>query len=361
MREIRPNLTSELQDFVRDKPVAACPAFPVSTYRQLVHQIARLAVRNKDHLLFYRGQGRDYRNKAGRSTSYPTIYRGDPVSRRDIDLRFEILEDAEGKLRHAFRKDKVEGYREIARKRYVRWSILQHYEVCATPLLDFTHSIRVACSFAQRGKRAKKVYVFVYGLPYVTNRISVNSEHDIVNVRLLSICPPDALRPYFQEGYLAGTVDITSDYEKKTELDFRNRLVAKFEIPSGVGFWGKGFTRLPDSVLFPDRDRIEAICSKMSPSPKSTSGPAEIGDFVSDWTNLEARVLARARSAQPRVSSLAQAIGTLREEEFIDKKLVAELDELRRFRNKVVHRGEDLEPGTITDYAQRVRDAKDKL
>ena len=62
-----------------------------------------------------------------------------------------------------------------------------------------------------------------FGLPYITNRISVNSEQDLVNVRLLSICPPDALRPYFQEGYLAGTDEVTTDYDSKDELDFTKR------------------------------------------------------------------------------------------------------------------------------------------
>lgn len=63
-------------------------------------------------------------------------------------------------------------------------------------------------------------YVYVFGFPYITNRISRNSEHDLINVRLLSICPPTALRPYFQEGYLAGTDEVTTNFDSKSELDF---------------------------------------------------------------------------------------------------------------------------------------------
>src|SRR5205823_8222919 len=121
-----------------------------------------------------------------------------------------------------FAKYTIEGARDVARKRYIQWSILQHYEVVATPLLDITQSLRVACSFAQRASRDPTCYVLVLGLPYATNRISINSEEDVVNIRLLSICPPAALRPYFQEGFMAGTPDVTSRYELKTELDFRN-------------------------------------------------------------------------------------------------------------------------------------------
>ena len=109
----------------------------------------------------------------------------------------------------------------VKRKKNIQWSILQHYRVCFTPFFDFTQSIRSACSFAQINEDNNEGYIFVFGLPYVTNRISINSEHDIVNVRLLSIFPPDELRPYFQDGYLAGTEDLTTEYESKTELDFK--------------------------------------------------------------------------------------------------------------------------------------------
>ncbi|MBV2094978.1 MAG: hypothetical protein KUF80_08835 [Candidatus Thiodiazotropha sp. (ex Codakia orbicularis)] len=71
------------------------------------------------------------------------------------------------------------------------------------------------------------VYVYAFELPFITNRISVNSEQDLINVQKLSICPPDALRNYFQEDYLAGIDEVTTDYDSKDELDFARRLVAK--------------------------------------------------------------------------------------------------------------------------------------
>ena len=126
-----------------------------------------------------------------------------------------------------------------------------------TPLIDFTHSPRVACSFALRGKDEGQAYVFVFGLPYVTNRISFNSEQDTVIVRLLSICPPMALRPYFQEGYLVATTDVAADYEDKNELDFNRRLIAKFSIPTTDNFWGAGLRGLSEDELYPTHDEIE--------------------------------------------------------------------------------------------------------
>jgi len=261
MRAIEIKLTEELSRFVNSKPVDSADAYPVNTYRQLVKQVAKLAYLNKDHLLFFRGQGKDYRSsKADASTFYPAIYRGDYLTKKELHDRFDILNQAARRLKDLFSVNHVQGYKELKMKKYIQWSVLQHYSVCSTPLLDFTHSLRVACSFARLNANNKEVYVFVFGLPYITNRISINSEHDIVNVRLLSICPPDALRPYFQDGYLAGTADITTEYESKTELDFKNRLIAKFRMPTRKKFWGRGFSSIPYSVLYPRGDDVGKLC-----------------------------------------------------------------------------------------------------
>jgi hypothetical protein len=168
----------------------------VTNFRALVEHVAKLAYVNPDELLFFRGQDKDYQSKAGGTTLYPSIYRGDPL--------------------------------------------------------------------AQLRSTDPMGYVYVFGPPYLTNRISINSEHDIVNVRLLSICPPSALRPCFQEGYLAGTADVTTDFDSKTELDFRNRLIAKFGISRARTFWGSGFDPIPESALYPRRLDIGTVSSVAS-------------------------------------------------------------------------------------------------
>lgn len=231
MRAIRGEQTPALQELLGDQPVAKADAIQVPTYRRLIEHVAQLSYANKDHLLFFRGQGRDFKNKAGASSFYPSIYRGERLPREELAVRFDVLTGASRRLVDAFERNGIAGTQEVRRRKYIQWSILQHYEVCPTPLLDFTHSVRVACSFATLDPDGDDAYVYAFGLPYITNRISVNSEQDLVNVRLLSICPPDALRPYFQEGYLAGTDEVTTDYESKDELDFTRRLIAKFQIP----------------------------------------------------------------------------------------------------------------------------------
>ena len=223
MRSIEGKITDKLAAHVDVKDVASGDGFPVNTYRELVEHTASLAYLNKDHLLFYRGQGVDYKNKNDKSTFYPSIYRGDYLPKREVEHRFDILSQASSKLIDLLSMRKKDGTHELKRKKYIQWSILQHYEVCGTPLIDFTHSLRVACSFALLNNGNSHAYIYVFALPYITNRISINSEHDLVNIRLLSICPPDALRPYFQEGYLAATSDIEHGYDSKSELRTRGR------------------------------------------------------------------------------------------------------------------------------------------
>lgn len=263
MRAITPTLSSTLEKHVGKNVVRKVAPFFVPTYTDLVREVAELAYKNKDHLFFYRGQDSDYLNKAESSTYYPTIYRSDFLTSQEIRARFEMLELAEHYLADAFDQADLEGRQDVRRKSYIAWSILQHYGVCDTPLLDMTHSLRVAATFAQLNNSNEQGVIAIFGMPYMTNRITYNSEHDLVIVRLLSICPPLALRPYFQEGYLAGTLDITRDYLNKSELDFNNRLVAKFSIPNDRSFWGSNFEGIPEDLLFPRDDRMANICEEV--------------------------------------------------------------------------------------------------
>ena len=266
MRQIQPELTSELSEHFKDpKKIGLYQPFAVNTYRDLVEHVAKLSFKNKDYLLFFRGQNIDYKNKAGNSTFYPSIYRGKRLTREENKKRYDTLEASSKTLIKLFEEEDIAGRKELKRRKAVQWSILQHYEVCETPYLDFTQSLRVACSFATMDNDDQYAYVFVFGLPYFTNRISINSEHEIINIRLLSICPPTALRPYFQEGYLIGTEDVTTEYENKTELDFNNRLVAKFQIPNNETFWD-GFDKISKKSLYPEGDPISDLCQRINKS-----------------------------------------------------------------------------------------------
>jgi hypothetical protein len=83
---------------------------------------------------------------------------------------------------------------------------------------------------------------------------------------LLSVCPPQAQRPFFQEGYLAGHFpNYQLDNPKRVEqFDFSRRLIAKFEIPmNNKNFWGRGFSRIPRVKLYQNNDEIKRICETL--------------------------------------------------------------------------------------------------
>jgi uncharacterized protein YutE (UPF0331/DUF86 family) len=180
-------------------------------------------------------------------------------------------------------------------------------------------------------------------------------------VRLLSICPPDALRPYFQEGYLAGTEDITTEYESKTELDFKNRLIAKFEIPNEPSFWGRGFSKIPEAVLYPKGDRVEKICDLIKEKLSDDLLPGQLGEFIKEWAELEADLVGKSRDREGRVYSVREAISSLGELGVIDQETQYSLHELRKFRNLVVHEPKKIEPGDLEEYTQRLRELRATL
>lgn len=353
MRLIKPKITAELSGHVGAEPVAKAPPFPIETFRGLVEHIARLSYLNPDHLLFYRGQNIDFVNKAGSTTIYPGIYRSDITSKEELRHRFDLLNQAGKALVKRWGDSNLDGLRDIRQKTYVQWSILQHYGVVETPLLDITHSLRVACSFAQHDATSDQSIVYVLAMPQVTNRISINSEDDLVNVRLLSICPPAALRPHFQEGFLAGTTDVTWDFDNKTELDFRNRLIAKFSIPSGPKFWGKGFNSIPKESLYPSKDKVLEICDGLRESLKTELQAGDLGEFMKAWTDLETFIASAAREASTlnlsgRNLTLRGAIDLLLELRMISAAEAADLQSLRQYRNLIVHAPSKVEPSSTT-------------
>ena len=262
MREFTPQLNEPLRAHFGDT-VARRDAYPVSTFNELVRIVAELSYLNRDNLLFFRGQNEDFRNKAGATTLYPSLYRKNNISKQNLDERFSLLKELASVLASLTKPYDKRAADEIRRRQYIQWSILQHYQVYDTPLLDVTQSLRVACSFAQLEATSEQAYVYVLGLPYMPNGISINSEQEIVDIRLLSVCPPLALRPYFQEGYLVGTTDVTDNYDDKNELDFNRRLIAKFVIPVGDSFWGDNLARIPRHLLFLDEhnDVMFHICN----------------------------------------------------------------------------------------------------
>jgi len=355
---------------VRPGRIGRAIPYPVSTFRELIEHVARLAVLNKDCVFYYRGQAIDYKNQAGSSTLYPTIYRGAQVSQTGIRSRFALLRRAADILLQLIQKSHLEGKDDI-RKRLVQWSLLQHYEICGTPLLDFSSSLRVACSFALEPLAPPEPTIYVCGLPYPSGRISVNSEHDIVNVRLLGICPPSALRPLLQEGHEAGTYDVEEDYDRKNKvsLDFANRLIAKFGLPRVPEFRDEVSAFDHDS-LYPQDDPLLPIANEVrqsismgrrmddesdTPLIRDRSAAAELGYFLEVWTKLEQLLLGAARMIGKDARSVMRAVGILAQSELLGDRQ-AQLLGLAELRNKAVHLPESVPIQELRDARRAVEE-----
>src|SRR5581483_9882959 len=231
----------------------------VRSYFELVTKVAELQFRNRDHVLLFRGQSGDYRNAQANTTLKPTLLRpdgqGNP-SGATLITRFGRLERAERELVARYATSGFLGVDRLRRHRILRWAILQHYEICATPLLDVTHSLRIAASFASLAE-SSRAYLFVLGVPNLSGAITASAEAGLQIVRLSSVCPPAAVRPHIQEGYLLGEYPDISKYDQKAlyhsyEIDFGRRLVAKFRFNPQTFWKPDTFPKVEEGDLTPD-------------------------------------------------------------------------------------------------------------
>lgn len=257
-------------------------ATPVTDFRDLACKVAEIQFRNRDFVFLFRGQSGDYRNAKKRTSIRPTILRPEngqkAVSPDLLADRFLRLATAERDLLDKYRSR--EGPREelqrLSRERILRWSILQHYEVCPTPLLDVTQSLRIAASFASLNGNDEG-YVFVLGLPNLSGAITASVESGVQIVRLASVCPAEALRPHLQEGYLLGEYPEVASLNQKEhyqayEMDFGRRLVAKFRFQTKKFWRARDFPRVSRSALYPKNDPWQKVASgsiKQAKPPKN--------------------------------------------------------------------------------------------
>ncbi len=226
----------------------------ITSYRRLVECVAKIAFSNPGFVLLFRGQTKDYRENR-KTTLFPSMFRRKFQGGYLLTARYEKLKQTEEAL--VYKLKRTEYRNRISRSQLLRWAIIQHYEVCPTPLLDLTNSLAVAASFAFTNSREAGDHVFLYvlGVPQISGSITVVSDQSIQLVRLASVCPPVTLRPYFQEGYLIGTYPLLDTIDEKMEyardeVDCSKRLIAKFRL-CRIDFWRDGFNPLHESALYP--------------------------------------------------------------------------------------------------------------
>lgn len=276
------------------KDIAAAPAYKVATFSELRNEVAKLSISNPSSILFYRGQKADYQ-RDGVSTIMPSIFRvgAELASSNTMKLRWQNLKLSSSILVDELEKRKIADTHLVKRRRAIQWSILQHYEVALTPYVDVTQSLRVAASFALIDNIESKAFIYIFALPYYTNRISRNSEEEITNIRLLSICPTEAKRPFLQEGFLVGEEDVEVGCNALEIFDLRRRMIAKFEIPNVQEFWDEE-SQLSRTQLYPNPDIFNDICkavgkrvSEELPPSELTFTEEEIFSFIAYWRKIE--------------------------------------------------------------------------
>ena len=251
----------------------------VQTYFELAMKVAELQFRNREHVLLFRGQAGDYRSIRGHSLLKATLFRLEGNKKPTpaiLTNRFEVLRFAEEALTTRYATAGFSGIQRLRRHRILRWAILQHYDVCRTPLLDVTQSLRIAASFASGGRKTGEAYVYVLGVPNISGAVTASSEANLQIVRLSSACPPEAVRPHVQEGYLLGEYPEIVDYDQHRqyryhEMDFGRRLIAKFRL-NLTRFWhSENFLPAPAGALYPKERRdlllpiIEGVKRSITP------------------------------------------------------------------------------------------------
>jgi hypothetical protein len=240
----------------------------VVSFLDLAKKVAELQFMNRDLVLMFRGQSADHKNKAGNTSLKPTIFRAKGVGKvpteKTLATRYRQLGDAEVALVNRYRSGNSPGSQRLRRQQILRWSLLQHYEVCPTPLLDVTHSLRIAASFASFDE-SDDAHVMVVGVPQLSGAVTASADAGLQIIRLSSVCPPSAVRPHIQEGYLLGEypemarVDQKQNY-KHYEIDFGRRLVAKFRfLPREFWKASKDFPAVGKTALYPTLDPLLGI------------------------------------------------------------------------------------------------------
>ena len=113
------------------------------------------------------------------------------------------------------------------------------------------------------------------GVPNLSGAVTASAEAGLQIIRLASVCPPSALRPHIQEGYLLGEYPEIGNIAQKQhyrnyEIDFGRRLVAKFKFEP-KSFWqaSSDFALVGRSALYPATDPLLNLTNDVKAQIKS--------------------------------------------------------------------------------------------
>jgi hypothetical protein len=266
---------------------------PVKTFDELLVRISFLQLMNKRLVLYFRGLSRKYDN------DLPSIFRGRSNVSELRDAWTLLDAQARGWLRSPVcrrhpRPNTLRHYPQAV------WALQQHYkdllkvegrgfgedlDAAATPLLDVTHSPRVAAFFATEHDGHEPAYVLVFGLPQTTGSITFSADEQLQLLRLSAVCPPMAKRPILQEAYLVGRFPLptpgTDEWDpelwnqREQYFSLLRRVIAVIPLQPANGgfatFWGsRGFT---DRTALTHDDWFEGVAADVRAAIRETAPP----------------------------------------------------------------------------------------
>lgn len=250
--------------------------FEVTEYSELLRLVSFLNVMNKKHHLLFRGQSEDWPllpsllrdswtppSDAGIGPVALVRHRSHYLKQLDL-VRNSVVEILVGEKR-------LPRWRPFKGRRLAAWAVIQHYEIWPTPLIDLTSSLRVAASFAlglttadgedhatpERSAQERHGYLSVFAVPELLSDFMDLDENSLQMqaLRLNSVCPPDAARPHFQEGFLlTWPKPGTGGEGLDPRVSAHSKLVAKFRLLDTGRFWTKDFPQHTQASLLPGRD-----------------------------------------------------------------------------------------------------------
>ena len=160
---------------------------------------------------------------------------------------------------------------------------------------------------------------------------------------------------------MAGTPDVSTNFDTKTELDFRNRLIAKFAISRAKRFWNAGFEATPKTALYPSNDRVEELCRDLLGRIREERAVDEMGQLLVEWAELEEQLLPRARQLTERNVSVRDAIKALMARGQLSEDVARKLEEVRRVRNAAAHTPGRVEDAEIHRARELLRELTKRL
>ena len=328
-----------MKNIENSKEIAKEKAIFVDTYEELVEKIANISYENQDNIMYFRGQNQEYLNSSGNTTIYPSIYRG-TLSALELKNRFQSLNDSAKLLIKVAKEHKYKGILELNESKEIQWSMLEHYKICNTPYLDITLSLMAACSFATMDSNLEYGYLYVLEFPKLPRQMIVDEEEELLVIKLSNIFSPDAKRPYYQEGFMAATRDITDDYKKKSDLDFKSRLLFKYKFPNDKSFWNEDFSPLKKKFLYPEDDKCYRIAQEVKTENRRAFKNDRAGDFLFLWNELDE--ILRANAKYNKYVSLANILQRGLDSQFYSETFCKEVEYLNSFRNILVYKRKEV-------------------